>query len=334
LGFGAVIGADNAAHVGGLAAGGLFGLIYRKRHAPSVERSTLPSAIAVISVMLAFGATIRARGHAETAASLVNRGVDLARADDHDAAIAAYRRALVLEPNDAIAHYDLGLSLEEIGDYAGGIEHLTRAYEIAPSTERRDALVSAHLHRAHALFESGDKSGAIDGYRKAVSVDPNNARAHSELGLALLGNDELDAAISELRAALKIQPDVDTTKGALASALTKQGLALAKQGKRAEAIAHFREAITLDDESWESHYGLGLALVEERDPSGAVSELQKAFELEPSETVRTALADAIEARGDARADAGALGAALDDMGSATVLRLAPLDAGTPPRSPR
>jgi tetratricopeptide (TPR) repeat protein len=333
LAFGALIHADNAAHLGGMGAGALFGLAFRRAAPSDSESSTLPGGILILAALGAFGTSIALRNRADTAPGLVNHGVDLARSDDHEGAIAAYRRAITLEPNDAIAHYDLGLSLEEIGDYDQAIVHLTRAYELDPSSDHRDALVSAHANHATNLFEKGEKLAAIAAYRRAIAIDGNNARTHTDLGLALLAVDEYLAAISELRLALGIQPDSQKTKESLARALGKEGMELEKQEKRGEAIARYREAVGLNADAWESHYLLGVALGKEHDANGAVSELETAFRLQPSEGVRSALADAIEARGDAHADAGALGAALDDMGSATVLRLRSIDGGAQAPAP-
>lgn len=69
-------------------------------------------------------------------------------------------------------------------------------------------------------------------------------------------------------------------------------------------------------------------MLELGDAQGAVSALEQAQELEDSEVVRALLSRAIEARRDARADAGDLSGALDDLGRATLMRLqAPRDAG-------
>src|SRR5215469_11522004 len=52
----------------------------------------------------------------DEAAKHNQRGVELARQGDHLGAIAEFRSAINIRPNDGEAQYNLGLSLEEIGD--------------------------------------------------------------------------------------------------------------------------------------------------------------------------------------------------------------------------
>ncbi len=131
LAFGVLVGADNAAHVGGLAAGGLLGAVIRRR-APRRTHAQLPAALVLSAVVVAFTGSVLNRDRSDTASAAVNRGVDFARGGDFDRAIVAYRRALELEPGDAIAHYDLGLALERQGQFDAAITHLERAYQVDP----------------------------------------------------------------------------------------------------------------------------------------------------------------------------------------------------------
>jgi protein O-mannosyl-transferase len=61
------------------------------------------------------------------------------------------------------------------------------------------------------------------------------------------------------------------------------GLALAAQGKRVEAITHYREAIRIDPESAEYHFDLGNALREQGRLSDAVTAYTAAVRINPNE---------------------------------------------------
>ena len=326
LAFGVLVGADNAAHVGGLAAGGLLGAVIRRR-APRRTHAQLPAALVLSAVVVAFTGSVLNRDRSDTASAAVNRGVDFARGGDFDRAIVAYRRALELEPGDAIAHYDLGLALERQGQFDAAITHLERAYQIDPDDRHQRALVGAHINHGVALAEARDDAGSIAAYRRALAVDDTNATARRNLGLALDKSGDRAGGIAELRRAVEISPTPEL-KAALASLLIGEGVSLAGAGRHQEAIPRYREAIDLDPTESRAHHNLAVALLAVGEPAAAVAAVERAQELEDSEAVRVLLSQALEARRDSRADAGDLSGALDDLGRATLLRLKPpADAG-------
>ncbi len=88
------------------------------------------------------------------------------------------------------------------------------------------------------LAKLGQFAVAIEHYRKAIDIKPNDAGAHSNLGLALANSDRLDEAIAEYRKALKINPDCVEAMGSLA-------VAYAEASRLPEALAAVREALKL-----------------------------------------------------------------------------------------
>ena len=88
--------------------------------------------------------------------------------------------------------------------------------------------VPAHLNFAASLYNEGNTPGAIDQYRRAIALWPDNAAIHTMLGGALLDLRQGDNAANEFRLAVQLQPNPDAFKG-----LT---YALVMQGKLDEAI--------------------------------------------------------------------------------------------------
>ncbi len=324
LGFGVLIHADNAAHLGGMAAGALLGRVLLPRKVSS-HKSTLPSFVSVAIVLLAFGATIAKRGDSETAGELVNRGVDLARGGDDEGAAKLYRRAVELEPRDAVAYYDLGLALERLGDYDGAVAAFQRSIAIEPDEQRKHALAICHFNQGLKLGGAGDSAGALEAYKKALDVAPDDAAARANLGATLLSVGDHETALRELAHAHELAPKDAAINRAYAGALVMRGNELATNDKHREAIAVYRKAIEIDAEDWRAHLNLGLALLHEKQFDKAVASFERAHQLEPSEVTKNALASGLEARADARNDAGKAIDALDDIGRATTLRLAPLN---------
>ena len=70
-----------------------------------------PSLLTLCLLALIYPAKITA----QTAATYRQRATELARAKSWDDAIANYRNALALEPNDTVTHYDLALALKYKG---------------------------------------------------------------------------------------------------------------------------------------------------------------------------------------------------------------------------
>jgi tetratricopeptide (TPR) repeat protein len=72
--------------------------------------------------------------HAQTAAEYVNRGLAQQKAGDLDAAIAAYDRAITLNPRvNPAAYYNRAVIRNEKGNFTGAIADLNQAIALRPN---------------------------------------------------------------------------------------------------------------------------------------------------------------------------------------------------------
>ena len=94
-----------------------------------------------------------------------------------DAAIAAYERAIAMDPGLVKARINLGRLLHE----AGRLEDAERVYRDALRTSCDDPLLLFDL--GVLLDDMGRKSQAMDAYRAALRRDPRFADCHYNLGL-------------------------------------------------------------------------------------------------------------------------------------------------------
>ncbi len=121
------------------------------------------------------------------------RGCEL-ESTDSDGAVAAYRRALAIDPEHADAHVNLGRLLHESGDAAGAEEH----YRKALAARGDDATAAFDL--GVALEDLGRDIEAIEAYEKAVLLDPDHADAYFNLAGACERAGRPAAAIRNLKA--------------------------------------------------------------------------------------------------------------------------------------
>ena len=187
-------------------------------------------------------------------------------------AIAAWLKALELEPKDGKALNNLGGLLMRQGRFEEAERTLRQAIASDPDTS------SAHDNLALIVFRKGDAADAIRLWQRAIELDPLSLEAHSNLAGALLVNGRHADAVAYLQVAVKIDgtrsqvlsnlawilatcPDatvrrgneavdlakraVELTKSADPIALDVLGAAYAESGRFTEAIASVEKAMAL-----------------------------------------------------------------------------------------
>jgi Flp pilus assembly protein TadD len=157
---------------------------------------------------------------------------------------------------------------------------------------------------AYELGEKGQIDAAIAAWRRALELDPVDAKAHNNLGGLLLRQGKLDSAATHFTRALEANPE-------LINARNNLGLVLLQRGRLAEAGEQFRESLRVAPESTEAHVNLGGVLLVQGRYAEAVRELREALRLEPASVpVRTNLAWILATCPDAAVRNGAEAVAL------------------------
>jgi tetratricopeptide (TPR) repeat protein len=125
-----------------------------------------------------------------------------------------------------------------------------------------------------ALAGRGQIDAAIPHFQKALGINPVYAKAINNLGNALVNRGQVDAAIAHYQRALEIKPDNAET-------LNNLGRALARRGQIKAAIAHLQKALEIKPDYAEVHNNLGIALARSGQTDAAIAHLQKALEIKP-----------------------------------------------------
>ncbi len=189
-----------------------------------------------------------------------------------DAAIAEYKKAISLNPNDASLYNNLGAAYLKKGRLDAAIAEYRKAISLNPA----DAL--AYINLGNTYSSKGRLDAAIAEYRKAISLNPDYALAHNNLGNAYLGKGETDAAIAEYRKTISLNP-------ADALAHYNLGVAYGGKGKLDAAIAEYQKTTSLDPTNALAHTNLGIIYARKGELDAAVAEYKKAISLNPAGAV-------------------------------------------------
>lgn len=100
-------------------------------------------------------------------------------------AIASYKKAIELKPENAAYVNNLGLAMVRSGDLEGGQQMLAKAADMDPVNGGR-----YFYNLGAVMINSGNTDAAIEAFEKATKIDPNYAEAYYQLGTALVGKAE------------------------------------------------------------------------------------------------------------------------------------------------
>jgi Flp pilus assembly protein TadD len=114
------------------------------------------------------------------------------------------------------------------------------------------------------------------GFRAALALRPHCSPAHTNLGMVLREQRNLDGALEHFRMAIRMDPT-------LVAAQNNLGAELIGRNEHKQASAVLRRAIELDPEYGPAHFNLAVSLLAERDLERAVKEFRKAVRLLPNE---------------------------------------------------
>ena len=135
--------------------------------------------------MLVIG--VAACGSPSTSESLIAQGLKAQLAGDTSTAATTYRQAIKLDPNNAVAHYDLGTVYDNQGNVSQAVSEYTATLVISPSFT--DALFNLAVDTA-----TNDPTGARQLYLRVVALQPSFAAAWLNLGFLLRRDGDLSAA--------------------------------------------------------------------------------------------------------------------------------------------
>lgn len=197
----------------------------------------------------------------ESAQAYETRGIEALDREDWDSAVAAFRRGLEIDPEDAELRHRLGTALYLRGDirtarteleraaaespelaqaqYSLGVllqdegRHREAAHRFAAALRARSSYTEARLRLAFSLRRSGDAEGALAEYRQVSRTDPDLVEAAFGEAMALVVLHRWGAARTRLEQAVEAHPRDPGVAHALARVLAAAPDERVRDGERA-----------------------------------------------------------------------------------------------------
>ena len=154
----------------------------------------------------------------------------------------------------------------------GNLAKAKAAYEKAVSIYPQEA--RAHFNLAIILAKQGDIDSAINEYKKVLDLCPQYAVGHNNLGNLYVQQGNTDLAILEYNQAIKAAPKSPY-------AYNNLGDVLFKQGRYKEAAKQFQEVVRLVPEEIYGYNNLGNAYYKIGRYDDAVTQYNHALDIEP-----------------------------------------------------
>jgi superkiller protein 3 len=131
----------------------------------------------------------------------VTQGLKAQLSGDAATAQQDYKQAIQLDPNNDVAHFDLGTVYDEQRLEAQAVTEYQMALVIAPNFT--DALFNLAVDTAGTNPPSAEQL-----YSKVVSIQPNFAAAWLNLGFALMSQGNADQAKVDWAKAIALDPSL------------------------------------------------------------------------------------------------------------------------------
>lgn len=165
-----------------------------------------------------------------------------------------FTRAIAVTKDNAIAHINLGVALEQADHRQEALAEYKKAVEIDPNR------FQGHNNYANLLAATGERQEAFNQYQEALRLNPNAELAHVNFGTLLSEMGRFEDAMREYTEATQLAPEDPRPHYLL-------GKACLRHGQSAEAVKHFRQALQLDANDFQTLTWLARVLAADRDAS-------------------------------------------------------------------
>ncbi len=199
-----------------------------------------------------------------------NLGNALGNQHKRDEAMAAYEKAIAVNPDFPDAHSNLGNSLVGKKKYDEAIAHFRKAIAVQPK------MANFHFNLGIALFEKGKSQEAINEYLEALRLNPGAADVRNNLSNVYNKEGKYQEALEQALIAIQIKPQSPEPH-------INAAMALSSLGRTAEAAKYFDEAIRLNPDVYLVHHEYGIMLAMQGKLNEALPHFLELVRLKPDD---------------------------------------------------
>ncbi len=207
--------------------------------------------------------------------------------DRRKEALAAFGRAVEVQPNFALGWLNLGQIHEELKAQPKADECFQQALNCR-TTRATDLTALARFCRSR-----GWSAAALTNYDKAIAVNPADASLRIEAGETLVGLERYAEATAYFAEAIRVSPDSSR-------AHHLYGSMLGQQGDPIGAEKEFRETLRLAPELLEARLNLGIALMSQGRAAEALEYLEEVLQRNPTNQLALKYSRALRAAAPAK----------------------------------
>ena len=185
-------------------------------------------------------------------------------------AIVAIKALNEVFPNVPLLFNILGACYQSLKQFDASIQMFETAVSLKPD------YAEAHFNLGIVLKVSGRPNLAVESYKKAIALLPNYLGAHNNLGNALKQMGQLEEAVVSYQNAIAIKPDY-------AEAYNNLGITFMILGKLDEAVKSYESAISINTEYYDAYNNLAIVFKKLKRLDEALVNYERAYELKSDE---------------------------------------------------
>ncbi|GCL58160.1 tetratricopeptide repeat protein [Microcystis aeruginosa] len=197
-----------------------------------------------------------------------NRGIVYHNLKEYDKAIKDYNKAIEINPQYADAYNGRGIVYYNLKDYEKAMADYNKAIEINPQ------LFQAYNNRGNVYSDLKEYDKAIKDFNKAIEINPQYAYAYNNRGNGYLELKEYDKAMADYNKALEINPQN-------ADAYNNRGNVYSDLKEYDKAMADYNKAIEINPQYYNAYNNRGIVYSDLKEYDKAIKDFNKAIEINP-----------------------------------------------------